>query len=394
MSLNTDGHIPFALPSLDREEEDAVISVLRSHWLTTGEVTKRFEAEFASRLGVGRALAVNSATAGLHLALEAAGVREGDYVVTTPFTFTASAEVIRYLGAHPLFVDIERESLNISPEAIEAVFRKRRAEDRITAILPVHYGGLVCNMDHISQIAEKEEVFVVEDAAHAFPARRGKRNAGTFGTAGVFSFYATKTITTGEGGMIVTDRPEIARRIGVMRLHGIDRDIWDRYTSAHASWEYQVIEAGYKYNMTDIAAAIGRVQLRKADRFHDRRREIARRYLEVFGDLDYLVSPLSDEGHSWHLFTLRIVPDRLTISRDEYVRKLMEHGVGTSVHYIPLHIMPYYRTLYGYAPEDFPNSLAAYETIFSLPIYPDLTDDQVDRVIRAVLDIGSRHYHR
>ncbi len=394
MSLNTDSHIPFALPSLGREEEDAVIAVLRSRWLTTGDVTKRFESEFAARLGAGRALAVNSATAGLHLALEAGGVKEGDYVVTTPFTFTASAEVIRYLGAHPLFVDIDSDSLNISPERIEAAFRKRRTQGRITAILPVHYGGLVCDMDHISQIAEDEEVLVVEDAAHAFPARWGEKHAGTFGAAGVFSFYATKTITTGEGGMVVTDRPEIARRIGVMRLHGIDRDIWDRYTSAHASWEYQVIAAGYKYNMTDIAAAIGRVQLRKADQFRSRRQEIARRYLAAFSDLDYLVSPVSAEGHSWHLFTLRIVPDRLTIGRDEYVRKLMERGIGTSVHYIPLHIMPYYRTLYGYAPDDFPNSLSAYERIFSLPIYPDLTDDQVDRVIQTVADIGSSHYRR
>ncbi|HUX22812.1 MAG TPA: DegT/DnrJ/EryC1/StrS aminotransferase family protein [Spirochaetia bacterium] len=396
MSLNTEAFIPFALPSLDHEEEQAVVAVLRSHWLTTGDVAKRFEGEFAARVGSLRALAVNSATAGLHLALEAGGVKPGDYVVTTPFTFTATAEVIRYLGAHPMFVDIEPDTLNIDPDRVDEVITRPYKLGRIAAILPVHYGGLVCNMERLTEAAQRADAIIVEDAAHAFPARRGSRNAGTFGTAGVFSFYATKTITTGEGGMVVTDRADIARRIAVMRLHGIDRDIWDRYTSSHASWEYQVVDAGYKYNMTDIAAAIGRVQLKKAEGFLARRHEIARRYLSAFEGADYLSLPAGggDAGHSWHLFTLRIVPGKLRITRDEYVRKLMERGIGTSVHYIPLHIMPYYRTLYGHTPDDFPNALSAYERIFSIPIYPDLTDDRVDRVIRAILDIGSEHYKR
>lgn len=395
MSPSTKSFIPFALPSLDRKEEEAVVAVLRSRWLTTGEVTKRFEREFAERVGATHALAVNSATAGLHLALEAAGVASGDRVVTTPFTFTATAEVIRYLGAHPLFVDVRDDTLNIDAERVAEVLHDDAGTQRISAVIPVHFGGLICDIERITAEAEEAGTAVIEDAAHAFPAELGERHAGTFGTAGVFSFYATKTITTGEGGMVVTNRQPLAERMAVMRLHGIDRDIWNRYTSSTASWEYRVVDAGYKYNMTDMAAAVGRVQLKKAERFWKRRVEIARRYLEAFSGIDYLRTPAApDTGHSWHLFTLRIVPDRLTITRNEYVQKLTERGIGTSVHYIPLHIMPYYRKLYGYRPQDFPNSLEAYETIFSLPIYPDLGDEQLDRIVRAVLSIGSDHYKR
>lgn len=394
MSLSTKPFIPFALPSLGEEEEQAVVAVLRSHWLTTGEVTKRFEIEFAERVGARRALAVNSATAGLHLALEATGVAAGDRVITTPFTFTATAEVIRYLGAHPLFVDIREDTLNIDPERIEAALDRQKPETRISAVLPVHFGGLPCDMGRIGAAAKRYGIAVIEDAAHAAPTRKVQgQTAAT--AASVYSFYATKTITTGEGGMITTDSPELAARIDVMRLHGIDRDIWNRYTSDHPSWEYQVVDAGFKYNMTDMAAAVGRVQLKKAEAFLERRKRIAARYLEAFSATDFLTPPFaSAEGHSWHLFTLRIVPDRLNITRNEYVEELTERGIGTSVHYIPLHLMPYYRKLYGFRPDDFPNALHAYERIFSLPIYPDLTDDQVDRVIRSVLETGSRHCKR
>lgn len=393
MSRNTEGFVPFALPSFDEEEERAVIEVLRSGWVTTGRVAREFEAEFADRVGAAHALAVSSATAGLHLALEAAGVGPGDRVATSPFTFTATAEVVRYLGAHPVFVDIDERSLDLDPEGLAGLLEEG-TKPPVKAVVPVHVGGLVCEMEAITAAADHYGAAVIEDAAHALPATRAGRHAGTFGDAGVFSFYATKTITTGEGGMLVTDREDIARRAAVMRLHGIDREVWDRYTAPEASWRYEVVEAGYKYNMTDLAAAIGRVQLRKAERFHRRRREIAARYLEAFADADYLRLPRDDPGHSWHLFTLRIVADRLDLTRDEYVAKLKERGIGTSVHYIPLHIMPYYRRLYGYQPGDYPRALAAYRTIFSLPIYPDLEDEEVERIVTAVLEVGAKHYHR
>jgi dTDP-4-amino-4,6-dideoxygalactose transaminase len=382
--------IPFARPSLGPEEERAVIAVMRSGWLTTGEVTRRFEQEFAEYVGARRALAVSSATAGLHLSLEALGVGSGDYVVTSPYTFTATAEVVRYLGADPLFVDIDPVTLNISPERVEEAVAATAGGRRIGAILPIHVGGLLCDMASLREIARA--IPVVEDAAHAFPATSDGRFGGTFGSAGVFSFYATKTITTGEGGMIVTDDESAAARMAVMRLHGIDREIWDRYTSTRPSWEYRVVDAGYKYNMTDLAAAIGCEQLKKAQAFRSRRAEIARRYLEAFGGYDFLVLPAGGgSDHAWHLFTLRIAPDRLSIGRDEFIDELTARGIGSSVHFIPLHTMPYYRERYGFEPEDFPNAWKAYRTIFSLPIYPSLEDDHVERIIRAVIDIGSSH---
>lgn len=396
-------NIPFALPSVGAEEEAGVIEVLRSGWLTTGEVTRAFEAEFAAAVGSRHALAVSSATAGLHLSLEALGVRAGDLVITSPYTFTATAEVTRYLGAHPFFVDIDPDTMNIDPAGIEEALHRRRHDKRrpgrgrVAALLPVHIGGLPCDMAAILGVAEGSGLPVVEDAAHAFPVRAAGlggalRFAGTLGRAGVYSFYATKTITTGEGGMVVTDDEEVARRVALMRLHGIDRQVWDRYTSPRASWEYQVLEAGYKYNLTDLASAIGRAQLAKANALLDRRRAIARRYLSALADADWLRPPVSSGEHAWHLFTLRINPGRLTIDRDEFIRSLMEHGVGASVHFIPLHIMPYYRKLYGFGPQDFPNALRAFQTEVSIPIYPALTDDQVERVIDTVKSIGERHY--
>ena len=380
-----------------------MIEVLRSGWLTTGKVTQEFEVEFAAAVGARHALAVSSATAGLHLSLEALGVRAGDLVITSPYTFTATAEVARYLGADPLFVDIEADTMNIDPAGIEEVLHRRRRSrrrhprGRIAALLPVHFGGLPCDMAAILSVANGSGLPVVEDAAHAFPVRAAGlggalRFAGTLGRAGVYSFYATKTITTGEGGMVVTDDEQVAKRVALMRLHGIDRQVWDRYTSARPSWEYQVVEAGYKYNLTDLASAIGRAQLAKANALHERRRSIARRYLSAFADADWLRLPVSTDEHAWYLFTLRIIPGRLTIDRNEFIRSLMEHGVGASVHFIPLHIMPYYRKLYGFGPQDFPNAFQAFQTVVSIPIYPALTDDQVERVIDTVKSIGERHY--
>ncbi len=384
--------IPFARPSLGREEEDAVLAVMRSGWLTTGEAAARFETEFASMTGSRFAVALNSATAGLHLALEALGTGPGSVVLTSPYTFAASAEVARYLGAEPVFVDIDADTLNIDPAALEAALeRLGSAGRRVSAMIPVHVAGLPCDMEAICHLSRRYGVPVVEDAAHAFPVRVGDRYVGTDGDAGVYSFYATKPITTGEGGMVVTEREEVAKRIRVMRLHGIDRDVWNRYTEKGAGWRYDVVAPGYKYNLTDLAAAIGRVQLRKAESMLARRRLIAHRYLGAFNGLDFLVPPPQGPSHAWHLFIIRLRGNRLSIDRDSFVEELQKRGIGVSVHYIPLHVMSYYRDRYGLKPEDFPVSLAASESCISLPLYPSLTDDEVERVITAVVEVGASH---
>lgn len=352
--------VPFARPSLDQLEEEAVLSVLRSGWLTTGEVAAAFESEFAKVVGSSHALALNSATAGLHLSLEAVGVGPGSVVLTTPYTFAATAEVVRYLGADPVFVDIDRATLNIDVAQLEGCLETLIAAGRrVSAIIPVHVAGLPCDMDAISHLSLKHGVPVVEDAAHAFPVKHGDRFVGTHGDAGVFSFYANKTITTGEGGMVATDRDEVAARIRIMRLHGIDREVWSRYTAQGARWKYDVVAPGYKYNMTDIAAAIGRVQLRKAGAFLLRRKEIARRYLMAFSALDFLTLPAWGENHAWHLFIVRIKEKKLTRSRDECIEELGKKGIGVSVHFIPLHTMTYYRDRYGLKPDDFPAAMDA-----------------------------------
>jgi len=383
--------IPFYRPSIDREEEEAVLSVLRSGWLTTGEVTLQFEREFAARAGVEHALAVNSATAGLHLCLEAAGVQRNSRVATTPYTFAATAEVIRYLGADPLFVDIEEDSCNLSPEGLE----KALADDpSVTAVIPVHVGGLPCRMEAITDLAAAHGATVIEDAAHCLPREGREKAPGTIGAMGVYSFYATKPITTGEGGMVVTRYGELARRMSMMRLHGIDRDVWNRYNSRAASWYYEVREPGFKYNLTDLAASLGRVQLRKSEGFYLARERIARMYRGGLQGLDYLRLPAGDPAHSWHLFQIRLVLSKLTADRDGFVDALMERGIGVSVHFIPLHIMPYYRNTYGLKERDYPSALQCYLETISLPIYPDLEDERVQRVIAAIKEIGARFYKK
>ena len=383
--------IPFALPSLGKEEEDAVIRTLRSGWLTTGKEARAFEEEFARYVKADNALAVSSATAGLHLALEATGITSGDKVITTPYTFTATAEVIRYFGADPFFVDVDPSSYNIDPHRISRALMHHRD---IKCMLPVHIGGNPAAMEEILLLRKQYNIPVIEDAAHAFPLALKDKFLGTWGDAGVYSFYATKTITTGEGGMVVTQNDEFARRMSIMRLHGIDREIWDRYTSKKASWQYQVVDAGYKYNMPDILAAIGREQLKKAAHFLSRRTAIARYYQKELGDLDFLTLPPKTEHHAWHLFIVRLSKEKCTIDRDAFLQIMQEKGIGTSVHYIPLHIMPYYRQKYGFKPNDFPNALKIYQTAFSLPIYPGLTEDQCARVVDTVRSIGAAHYRR
>ncbi|HET6451215.1 MAG TPA: DegT/DnrJ/EryC1/StrS aminotransferase family protein [Spirochaetia bacterium] len=377
--------IPFSRPTLGREEEEAVLAVLRSGWLTTAGVTAAFEQEFARMVGTRHALALSSATAGLHLALEAVGVGPGTVVATTPYTFAATAEVVRYLGADPVFVDIDRDTLNIDPARLQERLEELSAAGRrVTAIVPVHLAGLPCDMDAIRHLSLRFGAPVVEDAAHAFPVRQGDRWVGTLGDAGVFSFYATKTMTTGEGGMVATDRDEVAARIRVMRLHGIDRDVWNRYTEPGSSWKYDVVAPGYKYNMTDIAAAIGRVQLGRAAGFLQRRREIAKRYLAALGGLDFLTLPRWSDSHAWHLFVIRVNEQRLRKTRDECIQRLEAAGIGVSVHFIPLHLMSYYKTRYNLRPEDFPIALDCYKGSISIPISAGHTDDEVDRVITAV----------
>lgn len=380
---------------MGKEEEQAVVDVIRSGWLTTGKIAGEFEKDFRGLLNVPQALAVNSATAGLHLTLKGLEIPEESLVLTTPYTFAATGEVIRFVQAHPLFVDTEKDSFNIDPSLLEKTISENK--NRISAVLPVHIAGHVKGMREITALGKDNKLPVIEDAAHAFPVATSRGFAGTLGDAGVFSFYATKPITTGEGGMVVTRNIRLAEKIRILRLHGIDRVVWDRYRSKEpANWEYDVVDAGYKYNMTDMAAAIGRVQFRKADLLYKKRVAIAQTYIKAFQELDYLKLPpgweAPEHNHAWHLFILRVNEQKLTISRDDFIEKLSERGVGISVHFKPLHLMSYYRQNYGLKPEHFPNALRHFQTCFSLPIYPDLSEEQISRIINHVCDIGSSYY--
>jgi dTDP-4-amino-4,6-dideoxygalactose transaminase len=380
MSPSSD-FIPYAKPCLGPEEEAAVLAVLRSGWLTTGSVTKAFEEEFAAFVGVPGALAVNSATSGLHLALEALGVGPGDRVVTSPYTFVSTAAVARHLGAEVLFCDISKEDYNMDPGRLEALLAR---EKKVKALMPVHIGGNPCRMDEILDIARRSGCAVVEDSAHAFPVRLEKGFAGTLGDIGVYSFYANKTVTTGEGGMIVASDPALRKRMSVMRSHGFDRDAWDRYTSDKPAWYYDVVEAGFKYNLPDVLAAIGREQLRKANLFLRQRQEIAGRYLEAFAGEPALEMPPVHPAHAWHIFAIRLAPGALSIGRDEFIVRLAAKNVGSSVHFIPLHTMRYWKERYGFRPSDFPEALDKFSRSISIPIWHGMSAEQTSRVIEAV----------
>lgn len=381
-------HIPFHVPSLGEDDIPGVVEVLRRGWVTTGPRCREFEQEFAQFLGGDvHCIAVNSCTAGLHLALEAIGVGPGDLVVTTPYTFTTTAEVVRYLGADVSFVDVDPETFNLQPEAVEAHLQSMPASERarVKAILPVHYAGLPCDMTGFSALAEREGLRLVDDAAHALPTRHQGRWIGTFGDASAFSFYATKTLCTGEGGMVVTPHEELAQRMRVMRLHGISRDVFDRYTSTAPAWYYEVVEPGFKYNLTDIAAALGLSQLRKVGQFRDRRADIARRYTAGLTGVEGLQGPpdaADPDEHSWHLYALRLAGGRAV--RDAFIEEMAEAGISTSVHFIPLHLHPYWRDRYRLTPADLPVATQVFEQEVSLPIYPAMTDDQVQRVVDVV----------
>jgi perosamine synthetase len=373
--------IPFHRPSIGNEEVKAVTRVLASKWLTTGPETRQFEQEFAAYIGCKHALAVNSATAALQLALDCLGLEEGDEVLVPTYTFTATAEVVTYFRARPVLCDSVHDGFNIDIEDAA-----RRMTARTKAIIPVHIAGEPCDMERVQEFAISHGLRVVEDAAHALPAKHRGRPIGTLSDLTAFSFYATKNITTGEGGMLVTDCDEYARRASIMRLHGISGDAWKRY-SRDGSWFYEVLDAGYKLNLCDLLGAVGSAQLKKCDQFLERRRYIATRYIKAFSNMEELETPpeiSSYDEHSWHLFILRVRPKLLTIDRRTFIEQLKEAGIGTSVHFIPLHLHPFYARTYGYKPGDFPNAEDAYSRAISLPIYPDLSEDEISRVIRAV----------
>lgn len=374
--------LPFAVPDLGQEEIDEVVDTLRSGWITTGPKSRQFEEDFARYLGEGvESVAVNSATAGLHLALEAIGVVPGDEVITTTHTFTATAEVVRYLGADVVFVDIDPSNYCIDVSAVEAAITARTK-----VIIPVHFAGHPCDMQGITDVARRYGLKVVEDAAHAFPAvDRGQLVGTSDSAATVFSFYANKTIATGEGGMLVTRDASIARRARTMRLHGIDRDAFQRFTANRPSWFYEVVAPGFKYNLPDVAAAIGLQQLRKVDRFLVRREELAHRYDEALEGLplDIPPRPASGSRHAWHLYVVRLRGNS-PLTRDDLIDGLFSRGVGCSVHYIPLHRQPYWRDRYELGPECFPVSENLYRHCVSLPLYTRMTDSDQERVIDAL----------
>ena len=380
--------IPFALPDIGDDEIAEVVDTLKSGWITTGPKTRRFEEDFSAFLGAStpaeappHAMAVNSATAGLHLALEALGIGPGDEVITTTHTFTATAEVVRYLGADVVLVDIDPATLCIDVAAVEAAITPRTK-----AVMPVHYAGLAADMAALLPLARRHGLKVVEDAAHALPTTCGGRLVGTLASdATVFSFYANKTMTTGEGGMVVTRDAALAKRIQVMRLHGINRDAFDRFTAKVPSWYYEVTAPGFKYNLTDIASAIGIHQLKRASAFRQARADIAARYDAAFADLPVIKppQPMPGDTHAWHLYVLRLADDA-KLTRDELIEGLYAAGIGCSVHYIPLHLQPYWRDRYQLQPQQFPHSQRAYERMLSLPLYTRMGPAEVQRVIDAV----------
>jgi len=390
--------LPFSPPLIGEEEIEEVVHTLRSDWITTGPKTKRFEEEFAHFLGAKSALALNSCTAGLHTALVTLGIGPGDAVITTPMTFCASVNVIEHVGARPILVDVEPDTLNIDPTRIEEAiahldvegFDVQRANvqrSALWAIMPVHLYGHPCDMDPVLEIARGHGFVVIEDAAHALPASYKGHTIGTIGHLTAFSFYATKNLTTAEGGMLTGD-PELIEKARIMSLHGMSRDAWKRY-SVEGSWYYEVVCAGFKYNMTDIQAALGLWQLKKLPRFQERRRAIVRRYHEAFSQFEELQIPIERPGveHAWHLYVLRLNLESLTIDRSRFIEEIRARNIGTSVHFIPIHLHPYYREKYGYKPDDFPVAYHEYQRIISLPLYPRMTDRDVNDVIEAVADI-------
>jgi dTDP-4-amino-4,6-dideoxygalactose transaminase len=379
--------LPFHRPLVDDDDVAGVVATLRSGWLTTGPTTKRFEEAFAQALGVRAAIAVNSGTAAMHLALRVLGIQPGDDVVVPAYTFTATAEVVTYLGARPLLADVDPVTCNLRADDVARVLTPRTR-----AVMPVHIAGLPCEMTAIRELASGAGIAVVEDAAHAFPAREGRRPVGTLGDAAAFSFYATKNLTTGEGGMLVLRDAALEEHARVLALHGMSRDAWRRY-SATGQWRYDVLANGLKINLTDVAASLGLTQLAKQRAFLATRRRLAARYGRKLAAVDAVETPPTRDGveHAWHLYMIRLRPEMLRIDRDAFIEELRARNIGTSVHFIPLHLHTYYQHVWGYRPGDFPNAESIFARVVSLPLYPAMTPADVDDVVAAVADVVRRH---
>ena len=399
---NGDGEkfLPFSAPWVGQEEKEEILEVLDSDWITTGPRCRVFEGAFKEYVGSEEAVALSSCTAALHLALSALDVGPGDAVLTTPFTFAASANVVVHHGAEPVFIDILPDTYNLDPAKLQEFIeencdwdsgtlapRIRRTGKRVRAIIAVHYGGHPCDMNAINELARKNGLAVIEDAAHALGATYQGRNVGTLGDMACFSFYPTKNITTGEGGMLTTNDSDYAQRVRVLSLHGISRDAWKRY-GREGSWQYDVEEAGFKYNMTDLAAALGVHQLRKLQLFIERRTELSAQYNEALADLPLkLPTTLPDSQSAWHLYPVQLLSKSIT--RDELIAELSRRKIGTSVHFIPLHLMSYYQSTYGYKKGDFPVAEEVFERIVSLPFFPRMRNEDLERVVRHLRDILS-----
>jgi dTDP-4-amino-4,6-dideoxygalactose transaminase len=379
--------LPYNLPDITQTEIDAVVETLRSGWLAPGQRARQFEADFAAYTGAKHAVAVDSATAGMHLALVSLGIGAGDEVITTPTTFAATVNVIIHAGATPVLADICPDDSCIDPAAIE-----RRITPRTKAIMPVHHAGSACRMREIEAIADAHGVRIIADAAHAIGTEVDGTSVGAFRDAAVFSFYPTKNVTSGRGGMLTTNDDALAERARLLALHGMSNDAWDRYT-ARGSWAYQVLAPGYNYAMSDYQAALGAAQFARIGEFQRTRRELAARYAARLDNLPEIVLPIEREGttHAWHLYVVRVRPELLDINRDAFIEELRARGIGTSVHFIPIHHHPYYREAFGWAPGDFPVADAAFETMISLPLYTRMTRETVDRVCDAVADVIVRH---
>ncbi|HEU4588120.1 MAG TPA: DegT/DnrJ/EryC1/StrS family aminotransferase, partial [Gemmatimonadales bacterium] len=378
----------FSPPTVGESEIEEVADAMRSGWLSTGPRVKEFEEAFAARVGAPAAVALNSCTAGLHTALIALGIGPGDEVITTPMTFASSVNVIEHVGATPTLADVEPDTLNLAPPAVDAA-----VTPRTRAILAVHYAGHPAELDALRAIAEQRRLALIEDAAHALPARYKGRQIGSGDNPVAFSFYATKNLTTGEGGML-TAAPDVVARARVTSLHGMSRDAWRRYAQG-GTWFYEVLEPGFKYNMTDLQAAMGLVQLRRLDAFQQRRRTVVAAYNAGFGDEPALRLPVErpEVEHAWHLYVLRLEPAALRIGRDQFIAELAARNIGTSVHFIPVHLHPFYRRKYGFQPDAYPVALANYECLITLPLHPGLSDRDVADVIDAVRDVA-RTYRR
>ncbi len=395
--------VPFFKPSFSDDEKKAVCDVIDSGWLTTGNVTHDFEKEFSEFIGAKHALAVNSNTSGMILAMEACGVKDGKTVITTPYTFVSTAASALHLNAEVIFADTKADSYSIDPEKIAEILEKLKDEGKIesvAAIVPVHIGGNLCDMEKITALAKKystaeNKIYVIEDCAHSFPSRTKNGFAGTLGDAGVFSFYATKTITTGEGGMVTTNDSALAKRMSQMRLHGMDRDAWDRYTSDKASWEYDIIAPGFKSNLPDVLSAIGRVQLKKADSFFEKRKKIVEKYNKAFKNCGFLTLPPDGEGNAWHLYMIQLNLEKLDCTRNEFAKELQSKGLGISMHFIAIYNFSYWKKRYPeFTPERFPNAQKHYERSITIPLWPDMTEEMAEYVIETVVQTGNKHYVR